>query len=60
MLQQRLAVGGGIEVLVQGQAPKRQIMECFRAPADAVGHVLVGLSFWEGFDMCRARRCSFW
>ncbi len=52
VLQQRLAVGGGIEVLVQGQAPKRQIMECFRAPADAVGHVLVGsASFWEGFDV---------
>ena len=52
VLQQRLAVGGAIEVLVQGQAPKRRIMERFRAPPDAGGYVLVGsASFWEGFDV---------
>ena len=52
VLQQRFAPGCGIEVLVQGQAPKRRIMERFRAPDDAAGHVLVGsASFWEGFDV---------
>lgn len=51
-LQQRLPPGCGIEVLVQGQAPKRRIMERFRAPAGEAGHVLVGsASFWEGFDV---------
>ena len=52
VLQRRLAATGGIEVLVQGQAPRRHIMERFRAPAAATGHVLVGsASFWEGFDV---------
>ena len=52
VLGQRLAAGCGIEVLVQGQAPKRRIMERFRAPPDAAGYVLVGsASFWEGFDV---------
>lgn len=50
-LRLRFALGCGIEVLVQGQAPKRQIMERFRTQANAVGHVLVGsATFWEGFD----------
>lgn len=49
VLRQRFAPGCGIEVLVQGQAPKRQIMERFRSRAG--GHVLVGsATFWEGFD----------
>ena len=49
-LQRRFAPGGAIEVLVQGQAPKRQIMERFRAPSG--GYVLVGsATFWEGFDV---------
>lgn len=52
VLRQRLVIGRGIELLVQGQAPKRHIMERFRAPAAAVGHVLVGsASFWEGLDV---------
>lgn len=56
VLQQRFAPGGGIEVLVQGQAPKRQIMERFRTQAHAGGRfrgqVLVGsATFWEGFDV---------
>ena len=55
-LQRRFAPGCGIEVLVQGQAPKRQIMERFRAPPGTgdrgAGHVLVGsATFWEGFDV---------
>ncbi len=52
VLQQRFAAGCGIEVLVQGQLPKRRIMERFRAPAAELGYVLVGsTSFWEGFDV---------
>lgn len=52
VLQQRFAAEDGIEVLVQGQAPRRHIMERFRAPGGAAGHVLVGsASFWEGFDV---------
>ena len=52
VLQQRFVAGCGIEVLVQGQAPKRRIMERFRAPEGVTGHVLVGsASFWEGFDV---------
>lgn len=52
VLQQRFAGGGGIEVLVQGQAPQRRLMERFRAPAGGAGHVLVGsASFWEGMDV---------
>lgn len=52
VLQQRFAATGGIEVLVQGQAPKRHIMERFRSPPDDAGYVLVGsVSFWEGFDV---------
>ncbi|MGE4329370.1 ATP-dependent DNA helicase [Diaphorobacter sp.] len=55
-LRERFAPGCGIEVLAQGQAPRRQIMERFRAPADGggrpAGRVLVGsASFWEGFDV---------
>lgn len=52
VLQQRFAALGGIEVLVQGQLPKRRVMERFRAPAAGLGCVLVGsASFWEGFDV---------
>lgn len=61
-LRARFLPGGGIEVLAQGQAPKRLIMERFRACAGgaageggtgpATGCVLVGsASFWEGFDV---------
>jgi len=49
---------GGVEVLVQGQSPKRRLMERFReggGRGDArgrMGCVLVAsASFWEGFDV---------
>lgn len=56
VLRQRFESGSGMEVLVQGQAPKRQIMERFRQQSEAGGGapglVLVGsASFWEGFDV---------
>ena len=53
-LQVRFGVAGGLEVLVQGQAPKRQLMERFRTGAQAglPGCVLVAsATFWEGFDV---------
>ena len=53
-LQVRFGVIGGLEVLVQGQAPKRQLMERFRQGAKfgLPGCVLVAsATFWEGFDV---------
>ena len=63
-LQQRLGAAGKVEVLVQGQGTKRELMERFRnetrdqsaweedeAPPGH-GRVLVAsASFWEGFDV---------
>lgn len=49
----RDAVGGELELLVQGEQPKRTLMERFRAAAapGRPGCVLVAsASFWEGFD----------
>jgi ATP-dependent DNA helicase DinG len=46
--------GSGIEVLVQGEWPKRHLMERFREGAQAGegGCVLVAsATFWEGFDV---------
>ena len=46
--------GSGIEVLVQGEWPKRHLMERFRegAKAGEGGCVLVAsATFWEGFDV---------
>ena len=46
--------GSGIEVLVQGEWPKRHLMERFRESAQAGegGCVLVAsATFWEGFDV---------
>jgi ATP-dependent DNA helicase DinG len=49
---------GGVEVLVQGQSPKRRLMERFREGGEhgdaqgRMGCVLVAsASFWEGFDV---------
>ena len=45
---------GEVDVLVQGQGSKRQLMARFRADAAAPARpcILVGsLSFWEGFDV---------
>ena len=54
VLAERFPPSSGIEVLVQGQLPKRVLMERFRAGgADGrPGCVLVAsASFWEGVDM---------
>ncbi len=53
-LQSRLDAGSPIEVLVQGQSPKRRLMERFREGASEgrAGCILVAsASFWEGFDV---------
>jgi len=49
---------GGLEVLVQGQSPKRRLMERFReggGRGDAQGRrgcvLVASASFWEGFDV---------
>ncbi len=53
-LQSRLDAKSHIEVLVQGQSPKRRLMERFREGASdgGAGCILVAsASFWEGFDV---------
>jgi len=53
-LQDALSDGSGLEVLVQGQQPKRVLIERFRegATAGRAGCVLVAsASFWEGVDV---------
>ena len=53
-LAERFPAGSGIEVLVQGQLPKRVLMDRFRAgnAGGRPGCVLVAsASFWEGIDM---------
>jgi len=46
------AAGDAIQVLVQGQMPKRQLMQQFLGRRGAPGSVLVGSqSFWEGIDV---------
>jgi ATP-dependent DNA helicase DinG len=53
-LQNRLDPSANVEVLVQGQSPKRRLMERFREGAGdgRAGCVLVAsASFWEGFDV---------
>ena len=53
-LQARLDSGVALEVLVQGQSPKRRLMERFREGErdGQPGCVLVAsASFWEGFDV---------
>lgn len=53
-LQTRLDPALNVEVLVQGQSPKRRLMERFRQGA-ADGHpgcvLVASASFWEGFDV---------
>jgi ATP-dependent DNA helicase DinG len=54
ILQLRLSANSGIEVLTQGQLPKRQLMERFRQGSmeGQPGCVLVAsASFWEGVDI---------
>lgn len=53
-LQRRFQEAGGVEVLVQGQWPKRRLIERFREGAShgGPGCVLVAsASFWEGVDV---------
>ena len=53
-LQSRLDASSHIEVLVQGQSPKRRLMERFREGSSEgrAGCILVAsASFWEGFDV---------
>ena len=53
-LQTRLDPAVNVEVLVQGQSPKRRLMERFREGGGdgRAGCVLVAsASFWEGFDV---------
>jgi ATP-dependent DNA helicase DinG len=53
-LKAEFSTGGGIEVLVQGQWPKRRLIERFRQGAadGKAGCVLVAsASFWEGVDV---------
>jgi ATP-dependent DNA helicase DinG len=53
-LQTQLDASAQVEVLVQGQSPKRLLMERFREGASQgrAGCVLVAsASFWEGFDV---------
>ncbi len=53
-VMKRQLEGAGIEVLVQGEWPKRHLMERFREGAKAGdgGCVLVAsATFWEGFDV---------
>ena len=53
-LQTHLDSGLGLEVLVQGQSPKRQLMTRFRE-GDSLGQggciLVASASFWEGFDV---------
>jgi ATP-dependent DNA helicase DinG len=54
VLQSRFEGAGLVDVLVQGQWPKRRLMERFRqgAAGGAAGCVLVAsASFWEGIDV---------
>jgi ATP-dependent DNA helicase DinG len=48
-LSARLSAGSGKLVLVQGQAPKRLLLDKFRAVTDAV--LVATMSFWEGVDV---------
>ena len=53
-LQTRLDPAANVEVLVQGESPKRRLMERFREGGGdgRAGCVLVAsASFWEGFDV---------
>ena len=53
-LREHLRAQSGVEVLVQGESPKRWLMERFRAGSSRgqAGCVLVAsASFWEGFDV---------
>lgn len=53
-LKVRFEDSGALEILVQGQLPKRELMERFRLgnQADRTGCILIAsVSFWEGVDV---------
>ncbi len=53
-LQTAFEVDGALEVLVQGEAPKRSLMERFRQGRSQGGKgcvLVASASFWEGFDV---------
>jgi ATP-dependent DNA helicase DinG len=53
-LQQQMSVAADLEILAQGQLPKRELMERFRrgGEEDQPGCILVAsASFWEGVDI---------
>ena len=54
LLSEDASLAGQVEVLVQGQGPKRRLMERFRQGDQdgQLGCILVAsASFWEGFDV---------
>lgn len=55
MLREQLAaLGGAVEVLVQGEWPKRRLMERFRegeGPGKRGCVLVASATFWEGFDV---------
>lgn len=51
-LQKSFGQDQALQVLVQGQMPKRELMTRFRASSASAGCILVAsASFWEGFDV---------
>jgi ATP-dependent DNA helicase DinG len=53
-LQAKFSESAGLEILVQGQRPKRELLERFRLGANGLesGCILVAsVSFWEGVDV---------
>jgi ATP-dependent DNA helicase DinG len=53
-LQAELGVSGEMEILVQGESPKRQLMQRFRQaiePGKQACVLVATASFWEGFDV---------
>lgn len=53
-LSEHTELSGAVEVLVQGQGPKRRLMERFRQGAQEGGRgcvLVASASFWEGFDV---------
>jgi ATP-dependent DNA helicase DinG len=51
VLQDQFPVGADIEVLVQGQQPKRYLMERFRDEGSRGCVLVASATFWEGFDV---------
>lgn len=54
ILKDRFSSTEGLEVLVQGDWPKRHLMERFREGATSGGRgclLVASASFWEGFDV---------